>query len=166
MPRSTYWQEPDIIFSREDLPQADKHREECSMTTIGFSMGYIMEELEKDWRSWRSLQPYRKNNIDQENPQNSQGLNNQTKIIHGGTHGSNSIWSRGLPCRVSMGREAIGPVKAWYPSVMPGSWGGCGWLWAGTHSLDRRRRKDEIGGFWRGKRKRYNFSNANKENIQ
>ena len=29
-----------------------------------------------------------------QNPQNSQGLNNQTKSTHGVTHGSNWIWSR------------------------------------------------------------------------
>jgi hypothetical protein len=47
----------------------------------------------------------------------SQGLNNQPKSTHGGTHGSNRICSRGWPCWASMGGEALGPVKATCPSV-------------------------------------------------
>ena len=49
--------------------------------------------------------------------QSSQGLNCQPKNMHGGTHGSSCIYSRGWPCLESMGGEALGPVKAQFPSV-------------------------------------------------
>jgi hypothetical protein len=42
----------------------------------------------------------------------SQILNHQPKSIHGGTHGSRYIYSRGLPYLTSMGRQALNPVKA------------------------------------------------------
>ena len=45
-------------------------------------------------------------------PQNSQGLNHQPKSTHGGTHGSSCISSRGWPSQLSMGGEALDPVKA------------------------------------------------------
>ena len=47
----------------------------------------------------------------------SQGLNHQPKTTHGGTNGSSRICSRGWPCGVSRGGEALGPVKAGCPSV-------------------------------------------------
>ena len=53
----------------------------------------------------------------QPDAQSSQGLNHQPKITHGGTHGSSCIFSRRWPCRLSMGGEAFGPVKALCPSV-------------------------------------------------
>jgi len=49
-------------------------------------------------------------------PQSSQGLNYQPKITHGGTPGSSRICSRGRHCLASVG-EALGPVKACFPSV-------------------------------------------------
>jgi hypothetical protein len=33
------------------------------------------------------------------------------------THGSSYICSRGWHCQASIGGEALGPVKAWFPSV-------------------------------------------------
>jgi hypothetical protein len=42
-------------------------------------------------------------------------LNHQTKKTHGGTCGSSYICSRGWPSQSSMGREALGPVKALCP---------------------------------------------------
>jgi hypothetical protein len=50
-------------------------------------------------------------------PQSFQGLNHQPKSIHGQTHGSSCICSRGWPCGISMGRETLGPVKIQCPSV-------------------------------------------------
>jgi hypothetical protein len=44
--------------------------------------------------------------------QSSQGLNHQPKSSHGGTHASSYIYSRGWPYLASMGREALGSVKA------------------------------------------------------
>ena len=47
-----------------------------------------------------------------QNPQSSQGLNHKPKSIHGGTHGSSYICSRGWSYLASMGGEALGPVEA------------------------------------------------------
>jgi hypothetical protein len=49
-------------------------------------------------------------------PQNSQGLNHQSKSTHGMTSGSSHIWSRGCSCLASMRGEVLGPVKARCPS--------------------------------------------------
>jgi hypothetical protein len=45
------------------------------------------------------------------------GTKPPTKITHGRTHGYRHICSRGRPCRSSMGREALGSMKALCPSV-------------------------------------------------
>jgi hypothetical protein len=50
-------------------------------------------------------------------PQSSQGLNNQPKSIHGGTHGSSCRCSRGWSSRTSMGEDALCPMKALCLSV-------------------------------------------------
>jgi hypothetical protein len=44
-------------------------------------------------------------------------LYKQSKKPHGGTCGSSYISSRGWPSQSSMGREALGPVKALCPSI-------------------------------------------------
>jgi hypothetical protein len=49
--------------------------------------------------------------------QSSQSLNYQPKSIHGGNHGFRYICSRGWLYLISMGGEALGPVKAWCPSI-------------------------------------------------
>ena len=58
-------------------------------------------------------------------PQSSQGLNHQPKSTHGGTYGSSCICSRGWPCSISLGGEALGLKKLRCPCV-----GECqtGWL--------------------------------------
>jgi hypothetical protein len=71
-----------------------------------------MEELEKELKELKGFAIHRKNNINQPEPQNFQGLNHQPKSIHGETHGSSCICSRGWPCWTSMGGEALGPEKA------------------------------------------------------
>jgi hypothetical protein len=50
-------------------------------------------------------------------PLSFQGLNHQPKSIHGGTHGSSCICSRGWTSWASMGVKVLGPVKAWCSSV-------------------------------------------------
>ena len=47
MPRSAWWQEPDIAVSWEALPVPDKYRSGCSQSSIGLSTGSPMKELEK-----------------------------------------------------------------------------------------------------------------------
>jgi hypothetical protein len=67
-------------------------------------MGTTMEEVEKELKELKGFGIHRKkNNINQHNIQRSQGLNNQPKSTHGGTHGSSCICSRGWPCQSSMG---------------------------------------------------------------
>jgi len=80
-------------------------------------------------------------------PQSSQGLNHQPKSTHGGTHCFSYICSRGCHCLASI--EALGPVKAQYPSV-----GECqGSEVGGKHPHRRRRRRYGRGGT--GKRKTF-----------
>jgi hypothetical protein len=45
------------------------------------------------------------------------GINHQSKKTHDGTCGSSYICGRGWPSQSSMGREALGPVKALCPSI-------------------------------------------------
>jgi hypothetical protein len=49
--------------------------------------------------------------------QSSQGLNHQPKSTHKGPHGSSCMCSKGWLCWVSVGGEALGPMKAQCPSV-------------------------------------------------
>jgi hypothetical protein len=121
MPKSACWQEPNIAVSWEDLPEPDKYRGECSQPAIGLSTRSRMEELGKDWRNWRGLQTIWRATIwtnQTHTPQGSLGLNHQPRSTYVGTHGSSCICSRGWwPYLTSMGGEALGPMKAWYPSV-------------------------------------------------
>jgi hypothetical protein len=50
-------------------------------------------------------------------PQSSLGLNYQPKSTHGGTHSSSCMCSRGWPSHLSMGEEALDPVKVLCPSI-------------------------------------------------
>ena len=77
MPRSACQQEPDIAVSWETLPNTEL---ECLHQTIGLSTGSTVEEFEKDWRSWRGLQPHRNNhNINQPEPPELSGTKPPTK---------------------------------------------------------------------------------------
>ena len=88
------------------------------------------------WINWRStcrrMPPIGRTTISTNQiPQTSQGLNDQPKITHGGTHGCSLICSRGWPCWTSIAEKAIGPGKAWCPSVpeyQVGETGVRGWL--------------------------------------
>ena len=64
MSRSAYWQEPDIAVPWEARPKPDQYRCGVSQPTIVLSTRTPRKELRKDWRSWKVLQPHRKNNID------------------------------------------------------------------------------------------------------
>ena len=110
MPRRACWQEPCIAVPWEALPEPDQYRCEWMQPNIGLSSGTPIEELCKDWRSWRDVQPHRKNN-------NINQPDHQPKSTHGGTHGSSCICSRGWPYRASMGGEALGLVQAWCPQL-------------------------------------------------
>jgi hypothetical protein len=83
-----------------------------------------MEELEKRPKELKGFAPPKEGRTTRTNqcPQSSQGLNHQPKNTHGGTYGSSSICSRRQPCQLSMGGEAVGPVKVLCPSV--GEWQG------------------------------------------
>jgi hypothetical protein len=115
MPRSAWWEEPDIAVSREALPESDKYRGGFSQPNFGLSTGSPMEELDKGLKElkgfavpWeeKQYQPTR-------TPKRSQGLNHQPRS----THGSSCMCCRGLHCWPLVGGHAFGPGKAWCPSV-------------------------------------------------
>jgi hypothetical protein len=116
MPRSACWQEPDMAVSWEALPGPDKYRGGCSKSTIGPSSGSPSGGARERTEGAEGVcNPIGRTTISTN--QSSQGLNHQSKSTHGGTHSSSHICSRGWPCQESMGREALGPVKAWCPTV-------------------------------------------------
>jgi hypothetical protein len=80
--------------------------------------------------------------------QSFQGPNHQAKSIHGGTHSSSHICSRGCPCWPSLWEEALSPVKAWCPSVGECEVGRLEWVgwWVGEHPY-RSRGRGGIEGF-------------------
>jgi hypothetical protein len=127
--------------------------------TIGLGTGSLMEELEKGTNELKELtapqdeQQYEPTST----PQNGQGLNHQQNSTHGGTHDSSCTCSRGWPFQTWMGGEALGPVKAWCPSV-----GECQDREAKVGGLLSRGRGDGIGEFRSGSEGR---GYVNKENI-
>jgi hypothetical protein len=105
------------------------------------------------------------NQITPHHPQSSQGLNHQPKSTHGGTHGSGCICNRGWLYLASMGGEALGPVKALWPSVGECQGGEArvdGWVW--TTLIEEGGRGDR--GLQKGNQEGENIGNVNKENIQ
>jgi hypothetical protein len=74
---------------------------------------------------------------------------------HGRIHGSRCVCSRGWPCWISMGREALGLVKAQCRSV-----GECQYRkggengWVEEHPHRSRGKEDGIGGLHRGNQER------------
>ena len=108
MPKSTCWQEHDILFSWEVL--AEHNRDRCSQLVIGLSTGFPMEKLAKD-RRWWGLQLHRRNsNIKHPDPlpRATQVLKYQPSSINEGTHGSIFICNRRFHCWAPIGEEAIG----------------------------------------------------------
>ena len=78
-----------------------------------------------------------------------------TVLQIGKFQGSSHICSRGWPCWTSMGREALAPRKAPYPSVRECQGGEAGVnVQVGKHPHSIRRRKNGIGSFWRGNQER------------
>ena len=58
MPRSACLSEPDIAVSwwgGRALPEPDKYRARCSKPTIGLSMGFPVEELEKGLKEMKGF---------------------------------------------------------------------------------------------------------------
>jgi hypothetical protein len=93
--------------------------------------------------------------------QRSQELNHQPKSAHSGTHGSSCICSRGWPCGTSMRGDALGLVKAEYPSV-----GECQDREEGLGGLVSNERGNDMGGGFRGEMRKGNkICNVNKGNI-
>jgi hypothetical protein len=56
------WQDPDIAVSWEALLVPGKYRSGCSQSSIGWSTGSPVKELEKGPKELKGLQPYRRNN--------------------------------------------------------------------------------------------------------
>jgi len=112
MPRGACWQEPDIAVYWETLPQPDKYRGKCLQPTIELRTG-IRERTDI---TEGGLQPHRKNkNIQKLDAKSSQGLNHKLKCVPGAI--SSCIYSRGWLLGASTGRVALGPVKAWCPTL-------------------------------------------------
>jgi hypothetical protein len=73
---------------------------------------------EKYPRSWRVCSPIGGTTIwTSQYLRSSLGLNHQPNSIHGGTHCSSCICSRGWPSQSSMEGEALGPVKVICSSI-------------------------------------------------
>jgi hypothetical protein len=132
------------------LTEPGKHRGGCSQPTNGLSMGSSIEDLEKGLKELKGFVSHRKNNsINQ--PITPELPGTKPKSIHGGSHGSSGICSRGRPCWASMGGEALGPGKAGLPSVGEcQGWeaGVCGHL--DVHPHRSTGREDGIGSLWWG----------------
>jgi hypothetical protein len=109
-----------LLLFPEKLCQSLKNRGRCLQSTIGLSMEFPMEELDRERTGGTEgvCNPIRRTTISTNHtPQSSQGLNHQPRSTHGGTHGSSCICSRGFPCLASVGGQALGPVNAQCPSV-------------------------------------------------
>jgi hypothetical protein len=55
MPGGACWQKPVMAVSWEALPKPDKYRGGCSQSTIGLSVGSLMEDLEKELKELRGF---------------------------------------------------------------------------------------------------------------
>ena len=97
MPTSACWQEPDMAVSWKALPVPDKYRSGCSKTTIGWSTGSSMKELEKVPKELSVFAAPLGGTTLWTNQylQSSLGLNHHSKETRGGTYGSSCKYSRG-----------------------------------------------------------------------
>jgi hypothetical protein len=142
MQTSACWQELNIAVFWETLP------------TIGLSTRSPTGERERTKGAEGVCSPIERTTIwTNQYPQSFLGLNHQPKCTHGGTHGSNHICSRGWLFETSMGGEALGIVKAWYPNV-----GECQDRGAGVCGLVNRGMREHGRGFRRGNQERGNYS--------
>jgi hypothetical protein len=72
-----------------------------------------MKDLEKGPKKLKGFAaPLEEQQYELQYPQSSMGLNHQPKKTRGRTHGSSYTCSRGWPNQSSMGREALGPIRA------------------------------------------------------
>ena len=111
-------QATDIAVSWEPLPVPDKYRSGCSQPRTELSTRSNGGATERTEGAEGACSPIGGTTIwANQYPQSSQGLNHQPKSTHGRTHGSTWICSRGWLCWTSKGGEALGPEKAWCPSV-------------------------------------------------
>ena len=144
--KTCLWQEPDIAVSWVALPVPKKYRSGGSQSSIGLSTGSPMEELEKGPKSWRSLQPHRRNiNMNQSVCPELPGTKPPNKEYTTRTEDFSCICSRVWPCRTSMRGKALGLVKAQCPSL-----GECQHREAGMGGLVSISMRDEmvVGGGW------------------
>jgi hypothetical protein len=97
MPTIASWQEPDKAVSWEALSVPEKCRSRCSHPSIGEAM--VSNEGAREITQGDEVvcSPMRGTIWTNQYPQNSQGLKDQSKKTHGGTHGSICICSRGWP---------------------------------------------------------------------
>jgi hypothetical protein len=105
------------------LPEPDQYRGRCWQLTIALSTGTPMEELVEGLKEVKGIatpQEGQQYQLTRPPPQSFQGLNNQEKCTHGGTHGSSYICSRGWPCLTSMAGEAFDPMEVRCSNI-----GGC-----------------------------------------
>jgi len=154
---SAGWQEQNIDVSWEAQLEFGKYIDKCQQQTTELWLRLLLEELEKDWRSWRGLQPRKNNHTNQpELP----GTKPPSKDYTWTDHGSNCIGSRGWPCWEPMEGEALGPTKVGPTTTTTsvGEWrgAGTGGGWWGEHPY--RRRGDGIGGLCPGNQERESHS--------
>ena len=104
MPRSVCWQEPGIAVPWKALPEPDQYRCRCLQSNIGLSQGTPNGGVRgRTEGAEGACNPIRRTTISTNQTTHiSQGLNHQSKSIHGGTHGSSCMCSR-LPYLVSVG---------------------------------------------------------------
>jgi hypothetical protein len=81
--------------------------------------------------------------------QSSLRLNHQPKKTHDETHGSSCICSRGWPSQLSMGGEALGPLKVLCHSIAE-----CQGQEAGVAGLENRGNGEGVGCLRRGDQER------------
>jgi hypothetical protein len=79
-----------------------------------------MEELEKELKELRGLQPHEGNNsVNRPDiPWTSQGMEYQPKSTHGGTRGFDHVCGREWPCLTPVGGGALGPEGVQCTSVV------------------------------------------------
>ena len=121
-PRSTCSQEPGMTGPWEVLPSSDQYRVRYSKPTIGADLrNHNGRARGRTGGAEGDCNPVGRTISANWTTQSFQRLNHQPKSIHGVSHGSTYICSRGRPYLTSIRGKALGPaVEAWCPSV-----GGC-----------------------------------------
>ena len=118
MPTRACWQKPDIAVSCEALPVPSKQK--WMLTVIHWTEHKVPNEgaRENTQGAERVWSPIGGTSVwTDQYLQSSLELKHQSKKTHGRTCGSSYICSRGWPSWSSIGGEALGPVKALWPSI-------------------------------------------------